>query len=141
MKDAARRPFTDTAWSSLGSRGLTRETAPRGWERLHDLTVEAHETTRDYCHLTFEDWRALVSAAATGLPVYITHEHRNVPGEGTTERTTRAYVVDTITGLSPGVYDNLRTRAWGFSVPMSLSELVSVTVPEATYEYRTEEEV
>jgi hypothetical protein len=130
-----RATFTEMTWAKLGA-PLSKRNRLSAWTELHDLAVEAYESTRESCALTFEDWRSLVSAANAGLPIILTHEHR-LNGTDQVERTTRTYVVES---LEPrlGVYGAVRAHTWGFTINLALSDLLGVTVPEPSYEYRTE---
>jgi hypothetical protein len=129
---AERTPLTDTTWASIGT--LNRTTAPRSWEAQSDLAREAAELTAAWCSLTLDDWRVLIAAVCSGLPAVVEHVHANVPSRGTVERTTRTYVIDSLS-LTPGVYDNVRMRCWGFNIPVSLPCVQRVTTPEAEYLY------
>jgi hypothetical protein len=125
--------FTDQTWAQLGNTGLSRETAPRDWMRLHDLAVEAHKATAEFCELSFDEMNTLVAAAANGLPIAITHRAR-LNGTDTVQVTTRTCVITQFMGLGNSTA-SLYVRAWGFTYPLGLSSIVSVSVPEATYEY------
>lgn len=119
-----------TSWADLGGRGIDpRRPLAGGWLAQHDLAVEAFDTTRAYCPgLTFENFRALVSAAASGLPIELVW--RNRAGE-----VTRSFVVIRQWVTLAHCTANLHVKRWGFSHPIALHELVSVEVPEASYDY------
>jgi len=125
--------FTEETWDGLrdrlgNRRGVTRETAPRGWMHSHDLAVEAYEAREDL-DLPFEAYRDLVSAASSGLPIIIRHRDGY---HGKTE-TTRTYIVEQFIGYGGGTTSNLYVRSWGFAFPIALSQIVSVEVPEQTF--------
>lgn len=136
---ADRKPLTTFAWSDLPPTGLTRTTARElrlAWPHLSDLEHEAAEKTSDFCTLTIDAWRALVSAAANGLPVEITHRNRsrNAYGPTTITTTKRTYIVEQIMSLGAGTTSNLYVRSWGFAFPLALGDLVDVVVPEQTFD-------
>jgi hypothetical protein len=110
--------FSSVTWADLPNGTLRRQSAPRSWEGLHALAVEAHRRTRGYCALTLDQWRVLIDGTAAGLPVTITARDR-----------TAVYVVESIHSLADRCTSNIYVRTWGFNHPLGFADIVSVSVP------------
>lgn len=119
-----RQPLTAVTWASLPGRVLNRDTAPRSWEAQADL---AHEAAATNPTLTLRQYRLIVEAACSGLPLVLTYRHRGA--DPTITR--RTVVVEQVTSLRPNVTDNIRVRLWGFAYGLSFHDLIEVEAPAA----------
>lgn len=134
MTGTTRSKLVEYGWGDLPNSGITPDTSPRDWMKLHALAVDAYEQTRDFSSLAFEQLRALVDASASGLPITLTHRNR-VRGydRDRIETTTRTYVVRQFMNLSGSTTANLYVKSWGVSFPIALRDLVDVEVPAQTF--------
>ena len=117
--------FTTAAWDALGNMGLHRNSYIAGWMVSHDLAVEAYETCNDFCPLSFDEWRTLVSAVHSGMPVWVTTQQDNG------KHSRRMSIVKQILFLGDGY--GVSVRSWGFATTLSLAHIVHVEAPEAEY--------
>lgn len=140
MSDTIETPpvFTDVAWKDFSGTGLTSKNVQGlGWEKQHDLAVEAWKTTREFCELDHQQIETLISAVGNRLPVVIRHKHR-LGGTDRIETTTATYVVDQFLSYSEGTTANIYVRRWGFAYPLSLREIEFVGSPDVQYSYDPE---
>ena len=126
MTELATQVFSDFRWKDLPNTGLKHRSC-RSWTELHALAVEAYETTREYCALSLEEWRALIDMTNSGLPI-------TLKWKGHRLTTTATCIVDQFLSLSKGTTANLYVRHCGFNHPLALTDLVSAEVPPTTYE-------
>lgn len=128
---ATRKPFTDVTWADVEI--LTRQSETRGWEGQADLQAEL----MDMHHLERETAAALIYAAASEMPIVLTWEShlRGIGIETTTATVLVEYLRPTLPGHA-GRVDEIRVRYCGFGHPLTLSQVVSATVPATTRSYR-----
>lgn len=130
--------FTAIRWEDLPATGLTPgndcRKLVRSWMQLHDLAAEAHSARLDDSALSWEGFRELVTAASSGLPVEILWQcPRPSPWKPGFDLTTDLCVVSQFLSYSAGTTANLYVRRWGFSHPLTISNIRAVTAPKALY--------
>lgn len=129
--------LTGITWESLPNHVLTNRPVLKSWMAVADLARLAAVKTADYCPLSFNEWQELVSACNTGSPLLMTWDSRRAKGwTYVTARITATVIVKSIHSLASGTTSNLYIRYPGFGHPISLANLVSVSVPATTYEER-----
>lgn len=129
---ARSKPLSDKTWADF-----PQAISPRtevSWPVQSDL---AEELTRmdGHTHLRYQEWRLLLSAAVSGLPVVVTFDTRinRSGGDHKIERKTRTMVVRWLTGPSlddpKGLPVRIRAAYSGFGHELRVTDIREVAPP------------
>lgn len=136
MTDTAYKPLTDipalAEIPEIRSQGFTRKGMEAlGWSWQH--MSDAEHQLAELRGIDIDTARAIVSGVRNGLPLQIKMEHR-LNGTNKIETVTSMAVLEQV--FISDTAHAIRGRAWGLGVYLNWGDLIEVTVPHATYEFR-----